>query len=185
MYIGAIARRPALAHRLSSEWPFFLSYVISFLNVGTVWLNHHNVVSRLGRVDHTFLVLNLLLLMVVAFLPFPTRVIGEELAHGSGADQRVAALLYAATFLGASIAFYALWRWAAKDRRLIRAGVSDQLNRVRMLRFALAIPLFAIPCALAFLSPVAALAADGAIMASFLLSDATSDQEARLAGTLP
>lgn len=121
--------------------------------------------------------------MVVSFLPFPTCVIGEELAHGTAADQQTAALLYAATFLAASIAFYSLWLWAVKDRRLIRHGVSDQLNRVRTTRFALAIPLFAIPFGLAFLSPVAALAGDGVIMASFLLSDATSDgMMMRLAG---
>lgn len=165
----------SLRERLGDEWPFFLSYAISFVNIGTVWLNHHKVVSRLGRVDHTFLVLNLVLLMVVSVLPFPTRVIGEELAGGSGADQRTAALLYSGTFLLASIAFCALWLWAARGRRLIRPDVPDQLNRVRTLRFSLAIPLFAIPCGLAFLSPVAALAADGVIMASFLLSDAATD----------
>ena len=165
----------SLAHRLGEEWPFFLSYFVSFLNIGTVWLNHHKVVGRLGRIDHTFLVLNLLLLMVVSLLPFPTRMVGEELASGSDADQQTAALLYAGTFLLASIAFYLLWWWAAKDRRLIKPGVPDQLNRVRTLRFGLAIPIFAIPCLLAFLSPVAAVAADGVIMASFLLSDASTD----------
>ncbi len=165
----------SLADRLSHQWPSFLSYFISFMNIGTVWLNHHKVMSRLDRVDHTFVLLNLLLLMVVSFLPFPTRVIGEELAGGTHADQTTAALLYGGTFLFASIAFYVLWLWAANGRRLIRPGVPDELNRVRTLRFALAIPLFAVPCGLAFLDPVAALAADGLIMASFLLSDATAD----------
>jgi TMEM175 potassium channel family protein len=165
----------SLADRLSHQWPLFLSYLISFMNIGTVWLNHHRVVGRLGRIDHTFLVLNLLLLMVVAFLPFPTRVVGEELAGGTDVDQRTAALLYGATFLVASIAFFALWLWAAKERRLIKPGASDQLNRVRTLRFAVAIPLFAIPCALALVNPVAALAADGVIMASFLFSDTTTE----------
>jgi uncharacterized membrane protein len=164
-----------LAHRLSQQWPLFLSYFVSFVNIGTVWLNHHKVVSRLSHVDHTFLVLNLLLLMVVSLLPFPTRVIGEELAVGTHADQRTAALLYAGTFFAASIVFLALWRWAANGRRLIKPDVPEQLNRVRTLRFALAIPLFAIPCGLALLNPVAALVGDGAIMASFLLSDATTD----------
>jgi hypothetical protein len=55
-------------------------------------------------------------------------------------------------------------------------GVPRELIRVRTVRFALAIPLFAVPCGLAFLDPVAALAADGVIMASFLLSDATADR---------
>lgn len=62
-----------------------------------------------------------------------------------------------------------------QGRRLIAPGVPDQLNRVRTLRFALAIPLFATPCGLALLGPVAALVTDGLIMASFLLSDSTTD----------
>jgi uncharacterized membrane protein len=56
----------SLADRLSHQWPSFLSYFISFMNIGTVWLNHHKVVSHLDRVDHTFVVLNLILLMVVS-----------------------------------------------------------------------------------------------------------------------
>jgi uncharacterized membrane protein len=175
LQLGENEGEGSLAHRLGEEWPFFLSYFISFVNIGTVWLNHHKVVSGIGRIDHTFLVLNLLLLMVVSLLPFPTRMVGEELASGSDADQRTAALLYAGTFLLASVAFYLLWWWAARDRRLIKPGVPDQLNRVRSLRFRLAITVFAIPCLLALVSPVAAVAADGVIMASFLLSDATTD----------
>lgn len=175
LQLGTGNGRGTLAQRLSHEWPLFLSYFISFANIGTVWLNHHKVVSRLSHIDHTFLVLNLLLLMIVSLLPFPTRVVGQQLAGGTHADQRTAALLYAGTFFAASIAFLALWRWAADGRRLIKPEVPKQLNRVRTVRFALAIPLFAIPCALALWSPIAALVGDGAIMASFLLSDATSD----------
>jgi hypothetical protein len=88
-----------LAHRLSQQRPQFLSYFISFMNTGTVWLNHHKVVSRLSHLDHTFLILNLLLLMVVALLPFPTRVVGQELAGGTHTDQRTAALLHARDIL--------------------------------------------------------------------------------------
>lgn len=172
-----------LAHRLAQQWPLFLSYFISFMNIGTIWLNHHKVASRLDHVDHTFLVLNLLLLMIVSLLPFPTRVVGQALAGETHADQRTAALIYAGTFFAASIAFLALWRWAANDRRLIKPQVPDQLNRVRTLRFALAIPLFAVPCGLALVNPITALVTDAVIMASFLFSDATTDTlMMRLAG---
>ena len=176
LQLGSGGEGGSLASRLGNEWPSFLSYAISFLNIGTVWLNHHKVVSRLSRIDHTFLVLNLLLLMVVSLLPFPTRIVGEELAGGTGADRRTAALLYGATFFIASIAFLVLWLWAARRRRLIKPGASARLNRVRTLRFALAVPLFAIPCGVALLDPVAALAADGVIMVSFLFSDRTTDE---------
>jgi uncharacterized membrane protein len=175
LQLGTSEASGSLAHRLGGEWPLFLSYFISFVNVGTIWLNHHKVISRIDRADHVFLVLNLALLLVVAFLPFPTRLIGEELSGASHADQRTAALMYSGTFLAASVAFYVLWHWAAQDGRLIKPGVPDQLNRVRTFRFVLALPLFAIPCVVAFFAPIAALAADGVIMASFLLSDARTD----------
>jgi uncharacterized membrane protein len=175
LQLGSSETGGRLSDRLAHEWPFFLSYFISFMNIGTIWLNHHKVISRLGRIDHVFLLLNLALLLVVSFLPFPTRMVGEELASGNYADQRTAALLYAGTFLAASIAFCALWLWAAQGRRLVRASVPNQLNRVRTLRFVLAIALFAIPCGLALLDPIAAVVGDGVIMASFLLSDAATD----------
>jgi uncharacterized membrane protein len=175
-----------LAQRLAHQWPLFLSYFISFMNIGVVWLNHHKIVSRLSHVDHTFLVLNLLLLMIVSLLPFPTRVVGQALAGETHADQRTAALLYAGTFFAASLAFLALWRWASNGRRLIKPEVPDQLNRVRTLRLALAIPMFAIPCGLALWNPIAALVADAALMASFLMSDGTTDTlMMRLAGVGP
>jgi uncharacterized membrane protein len=183
LQLGVDNRGGTLAHRLAHQWPLFLSYFISFMNIGTVWLNHHKIVSRLSHVDHTFLVLNLLLLMVVSLLPFPTRVVGQALAGETQADQRTAALLYAGTFFAASIAFLALWRWAANGRRLIKPEVPEQLNRVRTLRFVLAIPMFAIPCGLALWNPIAALVADATLMASFLMSDATTDTlMMRLAG---
>ena len=65
--------RKALVH----EWPAYLAYVTSFLTVGSVWIAHHNLFSRLRFIDPTMLRLNLLLLMATSFLPFPTSVLAE------------------------------------------------------------------------------------------------------------
>lgn len=173
LQLGTSSAAGSLAERLRGEWPYFLSYVISFVNIGAIWLNHHKVTGRINRIDHTFLILNLVVLLVVTFLPFPTRVISQELATGGHADQRTAALLYTGTFLVASISFYALWRWAEWGGRLIKEGLPEQLNRVPTVRFGLVVPLFAIPCVLAFFSPLAAVIGDGVLMVTFLLSDAT------------
>ena len=54
-----------LAERLAHRWPLYASYLLSFVNTGTVWLNHHSIFSRLRRVDHGLVLLNLLLLLVV------------------------------------------------------------------------------------------------------------------------
>jgi uncharacterized membrane protein len=160
-----------LAERLGHRWPLYTSYLLSFVNIGTVWLNHHSIFSRLRRVDHGLVVLNLLLLLVVSALPFPTKVLGEALQGSDAADQRTAALLYAGTFLFAASAFCALWLWASRGRRLIHHTMCDQAIRLRTARMVIAIPLFSIPCFVALGHPIAAVAIDGAIIASFLFSD--------------
>ena len=62
---------------LGDEWPAYLAYVTSFLTVGGVWLAHHSLFTRLRYVDPTLMRLNVLLLMVAAFLPFPTGLLAE------------------------------------------------------------------------------------------------------------
>jgi TMEM175 potassium channel family protein len=163
--------RGSLAHRLAEQWPVYVSYLLSFINIGTVWLNHHSIFSRLRGADHGLVLLNLLLLLVVSVLPFPTSVLGDALQNGDFADQRTGALLYAGNFLFASTAFCALWLWASRGRRLLRDEVCDEGIRLRTWRMVIAIPAFAIPCVVAIWSPITAIAIDGAIMVSFLLSD--------------
>ena len=65
---------------LADQWPSYLAYVTSFLTVGSVWLAHHSLFSRLREVDATLMRLNIALLMLVSFLPFPTQLDGGR-AH--------------------------------------------------------------------------------------------------------
>jgi TMEM175 potassium channel family protein len=142
----------------------------------SVWLNHHSIFSRLRGVGHGLVLLNLLLLLVVSVLPFPTDVLGDTLQNGDFADQRTAALLYAGNFLLASIAFCALWLWASRGRRLIRDEMCDEAIRLRTWRMVIAVPAFSIPFVVAIWSPIAAISIDGAIMISFLLSDGSLER---------
>lgn len=78
-------KAPDLSQATSSEaitkllqiFPHFLSYVTSFIVIGVLWINHHALFHLLKRVDRTTLVINLFLLMCVAFIPYPTALIGE------------------------------------------------------------------------------------------------------------
>ncbi|HTP23130.1 MAG TPA: TMEM175 family protein [Solirubrobacteraceae bacterium] len=87
-----------LRKALANEWPAYLAYVTSFTTVGSVWLAHHNLFSRLRYIDATLLRLNLLLLMATAFLPFPTSVLAEALHTGESAE-RTAVAFYGAAAL--------------------------------------------------------------------------------------
>jgi uncharacterized membrane protein len=99
--------RKALVH----EWPAYLAYVTSFLTVGSVWIAHHNLFSRLRFIDPTLLRLNLLLLMATAFLPFPTSVLAEAL-HASGTAERTAVVFYGAAALVIELLLRASVRYA-------------------------------------------------------------------------
>jgi uncharacterized membrane protein len=100
--------RKALVH----EWPAYLAYVTSFLTVGSVWIAHHNLFSRLRFIDPTLLRLNLLLLMTAAFLPFPTSVLAQALHHG-GTAERTAVVFYGAAALVIELLLRGAQRYAA------------------------------------------------------------------------
>ena len=72
-----------LGHQLLHLWPSYLAYVTSFVTIGIIWMNHHHTVSLLGRIDRTMLFVNNLLLLTVAFLPFPTELVGRAIQHGT------------------------------------------------------------------------------------------------------
>src|SRR6478735_4054128 len=59
------------------EWPSYLAYVVSFSTVGATWLAHTAITEYLDRADIGFFRLNLVLLLVVAFVPFPTKLAAE------------------------------------------------------------------------------------------------------------
>lgn len=99
-----------LLKAILDQWPSYLAYVVSFATVGAVWLAHTAVTEYLEHADSLLLRLNLLLLLVVAFLPFPTRLLAESVEdEDAGA---VAATFYGLTLLAASALLAVLWRYA-------------------------------------------------------------------------
>jgi uncharacterized membrane protein len=102
-------------HGLIHAWPSYAAYAISFLTIGIIWANHHTVFKQIGRVDRTFLMINVVFLMVVAFSPFPTRVLAETMRSGGKAG----AFEYGLIFTLMSICYAALWFYASVGRRLL------------------------------------------------------------------
>ncbi len=106
-----------LRHALAHEWPAYLAYVTSFLTVGSVWIAHHGLFSRLRFIDQVLLRLNLLLLMTAAFLPFPTSVLAQALHHG-GAAERTAVAFYGAVALLIDLLLRTAERYASSRQDL-------------------------------------------------------------------
>jgi uncharacterized membrane protein len=107
-----------LAEALRSQWPAYVAYVTSFLTIGIMWVNHHELFRHVQEVDRTFLFENLLLLMVVSITPFPTAVLGRYVTADE--EAHVAAALYGLVMLLMGLAFTLLWLRATRQRRGVR-----------------------------------------------------------------
>ena len=112
-----------LARSVAGLWPSYLGYLVSFSTIGAIWLGHNAITDYLERADAVFMRLNLLLLLVVAFLPFPTRLFADFL--GEDKPERVATNIYGISLLVASTLLLVLWRYAVRER-LVRPDAADE-----------------------------------------------------------
>jgi uncharacterized membrane protein len=108
-------------HALADEWPSYLAYVTSFLTIGGVWLAHHGLFTRLRAVDPVLMRLNLLLLMTVSFLPFPTGLMAEALRESQSAE-RVAVVIYGVLAGIIELLMATASRYAASQPDLLAEG---------------------------------------------------------------
>ena len=110
-------------------WPSYVGYVVSFLTIGVAWIGHAALTDDLDHVDSLFLRLNLLLLMVVVFLPFPTSLVTA--AFGDRDAERVAVTVYGVTLLCIRLMGIALDRYSARQRLYARDRDESELVRAR------------------------------------------------------
>ena len=162
-----------LGRALVHIWPQYLAYVTSFLTIGIIWMNHHHTVSLIARTDRTMLFINNLLLLTVAFLPFPTKLVGDNLRGG---DEQAAALAYAATLVVMAILHQVWWQYARRNRRLIGIETPDSALRAVDRAYWPGVPMYAAVFVVAFFSPLAAVLLTFAIAAFYLPSAALFDR---------
>jgi uncharacterized membrane protein len=108
----------SLAVSLLHQWPSYLGFLMSFMFIGIMWINHHRMFTLIKRSTDALLILNLLLLLGVTVVPFPTAVL---MAHLGGPDQKLAVIFYNAVFVVIGVMFNVLWRYVV-TRRLIDAN---------------------------------------------------------------
>jgi uncharacterized membrane protein len=99
------------------QWPSFMAYIISFLIILIMWINHHALFEVIHHIDRNFLLLNGLLLMFITFLNYPTALVSDYLT--SPAQAKIAMLIYSGTLVGIAILFNALWLYASFHKRLL------------------------------------------------------------------
>jgi len=120
------------ASTLGGYWPAYLAYVVSFLTIGIMWLNHHGLFVRISRVDRPLLLLNLFLLMGIVAIPFPTALVADHL--NSGSQGKVAAVTYGIVMLAISVGYGAIWIYVTCHQRVLGAQ-NVRLNRASTVRF--------------------------------------------------
>ena len=171
----------SLSHQLLHLWPAYIAYVVSFVTVGIMWINHHQLFRHFAGVDRILLLLNTFLLMLVAFTPFSTRVVAE-FAH-TDSDRRAAALLYGINFTFTAILFFAVWVYGS--RRLLRRDADMREVSGITRSYLPGTPLYGTATLLAFATPIGSLIMFGVIAAFYAISSAvfgrTEDTVARTA----
>jgi len=105
-----------LAKSLLAQWPIYLAYIISFVNVLLAWIGHHSLFKLLRKTNNFIMLANGLLLMLVALVPFPTKTLGTFLLSGG---LKTAVVFYTGYFVLISLAFRLLWYAATRSKDLL------------------------------------------------------------------
>jgi uncharacterized membrane protein len=163
-----------LAHKLGEQWPSYVAYVVSFVTIGVIWINHHAMLRRVKTVDHSVLVHNLLLLMLIGVLPWTTALLAEYLREDAG--QHLAAAIYGGSLLAMALSFFAMQRHLLVARSELVVDEIGPAERTAILRRNMAglIP-YVVATAVAPLSSYLTLAICGAVGLYYALPATTTD----------
>lgn len=138
-------------HGVREQWPHYAAYVVSFLIIGVMWVNHHTIFSHIKRVDRPLLFLNLLVLMVVSVVPYTTNVLAEHLME-EGGSAKAAAVLYSLVTVAYALAFMAFWWYVTRVGHLFHDQVDKDGARATRVRFGLGAIAYPCTVVLAFFS---------------------------------
>ncbi|SEI11103.1 MULTISPECIES: TMEM175 family protein [unclassified Leifsonia] len=158
-----------LLGQLLAAWPSFVAFLVSFVVIGVIWVNHHAIVRLADSVDRWLLFANLLLLLFVTTLPFASSTLSGAIAEGDAADIRVAAAVYGGVMTGMAVAFTLLY--GRITSMLVASGAMDQrARRARMLRFSAGVLLYPLMTVIGLFYAPAMLAAFAALSIYYLFN---------------
>jgi uncharacterized membrane protein len=177
--IGKGALNPGV---LLHAWPNYFAYVVSFITIGIMWMNHHTILAHVNRVDRSLLVLNLLLLMGIVAIPFPTALIAEHLTGPDRSGGQIAAAVYGAVMVAISIFYNLIWWYlighaeelgSVSSQQMLRGsvprlGTGPMLSKIP--RWSIGMVGYAAGTLVAFVSAGASLAVYGLLAAFYLFN---------------
>jgi TMEM175 potassium channel family protein len=155
-----------LAGQLAGHWPSFAAYVVSFLTIGIIWVNHHALFKDFAKIDRTVLFLNLLMLFFVVAIPFATATIAAYLSRG-GADASLAAAVYQGVFEGMALSFGVLFWWSTRHDHL-KIALTPAAAHSAIIRFGTGNAGYLAAIGIAFVNAPASLLVSGLVAAYYV-----------------
>lgn len=140
-----------LLQAILDQWPSYIAYVVSFATIGAVWLKHTVVTDLMVHTDQAFMRLNLGLLMVVSFVPFPTRLVAEHIQAGPE-PERVAVMFYGLVLLLMSLLIAVMWRYAVRAN-LVDPEIPEEDVRAATKLLAPSLGFYVVALAVAYFRP--------------------------------
>lgn len=165
---------PTLVEGFLHEWPAYAAYATSFLTIGIIWVNHHAVLERIERVDRGLLFLNVVFLLFVALIPFPTKVLAHYLQVG-GDEAHVAAAAYGVAMILMGISFSIL-NYYSMARGLI--AEQHRLTFWQQVRFSIGLVMYVVGTALSFVDARIALIIYAGMALYYVIEPLTARQAA-------
>jgi TMEM175 potassium channel family protein len=135
--------------QLRSALPNIFSFALSFAVIGLFWMGHHSLFRYITALDRPLITLNLAFLGTIAFLPYPTALLGR----GQGILSAVAVIFYSACMAAAGLGELMIWVYAANVKDLLAPGTSRATRRYLVLRLARTPAVFLVSIPVAVISP--------------------------------
>jgi uncharacterized membrane protein len=152
--------RGDLAHALVEAWPSYVAYLAAFTAIAAIWINHHDLFTRVRAVDIQVVSLNLLLLLVSSLFPWPAAVLSAAIRDGDRSDQLAAIMLYAAVGFLVPLAWIALYSYLARHPDLLQSPLQDTAYaRAGRRRSLVSVVVYPLAACLGLFAPPAALLA--------------------------
>jgi uncharacterized membrane protein len=166
LHLPEIEAGLSLWNSLQQILPNIAAFLISFMTIGVMWVNHHNLFKVIRHVDHTALVLNALLLLMITFVNFPTAVLGELLLTDEFGN---AMIFYTGTFAVTAAMYSVLWRYAAYKHRLLGENPEPSVVRTISRDYLFGLLAYLSAFAISFISPMLALIVTFGLAVFFVL----------------
>ncbi|MBK8022424.1 MAG: DUF1211 domain-containing protein [Chloroflexi bacterium] len=142
-----IVEELGLGGALLTALPNLLSYILSFLILGVLWVGHHNQFFYIKRADRTLLWINIFFMMFIALLPFSAGLLARY-----GRTDPLATIVYDVNLIFSGLLLLAHWRYATRDNHLLNQEVEPQVRRLVSIRILIPPVLYSIAIVLSLLS---------------------------------